>query len=66
MKNENISTSNKKNAGKGNGNSIISHKSANDDANDNVKDYVSGDFFPSSRGHNFSQNHKNKGNKSDQ
>ena len=56
MNNDNMNTSNKKEAGKGNGNSIISHKSAKED----TKDYVGGDMFPSSSGHNFSQEKHNK------
>ena len=56
MNDENINTSNKKSAGKGNGNSIISHKSADE----NTKDYVSGDRYPSSAGHKFGKNTQDK------
>ncbi len=60
MNNKDLNASNKKNAGKGNGNSIISHKS-----NDNpTKDYVSGDEFPSSANHKFNKNTKNNTEKS--
>jgi hypothetical protein len=56
MKNINTNAvTNKKNAGKGNGNSIISHKSPEYKADD----YVSGDEFPTSSGHKFSKNTQN-------
>lgn len=54
MKNINSNVSNKKNAGKGNGNSII-HKSTDYNSND----YVSGDETPTSAGHKFSKNTQN-------
>lgn len=56
MDNKNLNASNKKSAGKGNGNSIINSKSTNE----NAKDYVSGDAFPSSAGHKFNKDTQNK------
>lgn len=56
MDEKNLDVSNKKNAGKGNGNSVINNKSANNTA----KDYVSGDSFPSSVNHKFGTNPQNK------
>jgi hypothetical protein len=55
MNDKNLKASNKKNAGKGNGNSIISSKNTND----NINDYVSGDAFPSSASHKFNKNTQN-------
>lgn len=55
MNSKNLKASNKKNADKGNSNSIISSKNTND----NVNDYVSGDAFPSSASHKFNKNTQN-------
>lgn len=55
MNDKNLEVSNKKNAGKGNGNSVINNKSTNN----TTKDYVSGEF-PTSTAHNFSSNNQAK------
>jgi hypothetical protein len=52
MNDKNTNISNKKNAGKGNGNSIINSTGTNDAANN----YVSADAFPSSISHKFGTN----------
>lgn len=56
MNEKNLDVSNKKNAGKGNGNSVINNKSTNN----TEKDYVSGDSFSSSVNHKFGTNTQNK------
>lgn len=54
MSDNNSSVSNKKNAGKGNGNSIIKNTSTNDTStNSDANNYVSADAFPTSTGHKF-------------
>lgn len=55
MNDKNANVSNKKNAGKGNGNSIINSTNTNDTANN----YVSADAFPSSISHKFGTNGQN-------
>lgn len=55
MSNLDLNASNKKSAGKGNGNSVIN----NEIVTKNVSDYVSGDY-PSSTSHKFDENDKNK------
>lgn len=61
MNNKDFNASNKKKAGKGNGNSIISYKSTDN----NSKDYVSGDEVPSSSSHKFNKNTQNNVEKSE-
>ena len=61
MKDTNLNASNKKQAGKGNGNSIVSPKSIDN----NAKNYVSGDAFPTSSGHQFDQNSQRSTNKAE-
>lgn len=61
MNDNNLNASNKKEAGKGNGNSIITHKSIDS----NAKDYVSGDAFPTSSGHQFDKSSQNSSNKTE-
>lgn len=56
MNGKNLNVSNKKKEGKGNGNSIISHKSIKNSADD----YVSGDEFPSSSSHKFNKSIQEK------
>lgn len=55
MSNTEPNTSNKKSAGKGNGNSVINNT-------ENARNYVSGDSSPSSSGHKFGENNQNKSN----
>lgn len=55
MNDKNLDVSNKKNTGKGNGNSVINNNSTND----TTKDYVSGDSFPSSVNHKFNTSNQN-------
>lgn len=52
MKNMNSTTSNKKKAGKGNGNSVINNR----ESVTNTSNYVSGDSTPTSSGHKFNSN----------
>ncbi len=52
MKNMNSTTSNKKKAGKGNGNSVINNR----ESVTNASNYVSGDSTPTSSGHKFNSN----------
>lgn len=49
MNNMNPTTSNKKKAGKGNGNSVINNR----ESVSNASNYVSGDSTPTSYGHKF-------------
>ncbi len=58
MVNTEPNTSNKKNAGKGNGNTVIDNKNTTENANN----YVSGDYFPSSANHKFDEKTQNKSN----
>lgn len=55
MNDKNLDVSNKKNAGKGNGNSVINNKSTSN----TTKDYVSGEF-PTSTAHKFSSKNQNE------
>ena len=56
MSDDKLNTINKKNAGKGNGNSVINNKNTNNTASD----YVSGDATPTSTGHKFGKDIQNK------
>ena len=60
MNEKNLNATNKKKAGDGNGNSIMTRKSMDT----NAKDYVSGDAFPTSIGHQFGNGSHNSTNKS--
>jgi hypothetical protein len=56
MSNSDLHTSNKKSAGKGNGNSVINNT-------EKPRNYVSGDSAPSSSKHKFGENPQNPSNK---